>query len=78
MGQLGFPELLIIGIIAMLVFGPKKLPELGRGLGKAIHDFKSAMNEPPPEVKEELEPSSHAAKAGAENSPEIGGRDRPA
>ena len=45
MGQLGFPELLIIGVIALLVFGPKKLPELGSGLGKAIKDFKNAMSE---------------------------------
>jgi sec-independent protein translocase protein TatA len=46
MGQLGLPELIIIGIIALLVFGPKKLPDLGAGLGKAIRDFKGAMNEP--------------------------------
>ena len=45
MGQLGFPELLIIAIIAILVFGPKKLPELGSGLGRTIRDFKKAMNE---------------------------------
>jgi sec-independent protein translocase protein TatA len=48
MGQLGVPELLIIGIIALLIFGPKKLPDLGSGLGKAIRDFKSAINEPEP------------------------------
>ena len=45
MGQLGFPELLIIAVIALLIFGPKKLPELGSGLGKAIRDFKRAVNE---------------------------------
>ena len=44
MGQLGLPELLIVGFIALLVFGPKKLPELGSGLGKAIRDFKGAMS----------------------------------
>ena len=43
MGSLGFQEMLIIGIIALLFFGPKKLPELGSGLGKAIRDFKSAL-----------------------------------
>jgi sec-independent protein translocase protein TatA len=44
-GSLGVPELLIIGVIALLIFGPKKLPELGKGLGKSIKDFKDAMAE---------------------------------
>ena len=53
MGQLGLPELIIIGLIALLIFGPKKLPDLGAGLGKAIRDFKGAISEPPPPAKEE-------------------------
>ncbi len=53
MGGLGLPEMIIIGVIALLIFGPKKLPELGSGLGKAIRDFKGAMNEPEPPAKEE-------------------------
>jgi sec-independent protein translocase protein TatA len=51
MGGLGVPELLIIAVIALLIFGPKKLPDLGAGLGKAIRDFKGAINEEP--AKEE-------------------------
>jgi len=51
MGQLGLPELIIIGVIALLVFGPKKLPELGSGLGKAIKDFKGAMKDDEPETE---------------------------
>ena len=61
MGQLGLPELIIIGIIALLIFGPKKLPELGAGLGKAIRDFKGAVSEPEPkkeEKKEEVQPKA--------------------
>ena len=54
MGQLGLPELIIIGVIVLLIFGPKKLPELGSGLGKTIRDFKTAMNQ----TKEENEPSA--------------------
>ena len=42
MGQLGFPELLLIAVILALVFGANRLPELGRGLGKAIRGFKEA------------------------------------
>src|SRR5215510_5104100 len=53
MGQLGLPELIIIGLIALLIFGPKKLPDLGAGLGKAIRDFKGAMTEKEPPAKEE-------------------------
>jgi len=54
MGSLGLPELIIVGIIALLIFGPKKLPELGSGLGKAIRDFKGAMSEPDEPAKPEL------------------------
>ena len=64
MGQLGLPELIIIGIIALLIFGPKKLPDLGAGLGKAIRDFKGAISEDPSkdekkteEKKEEPQPT---------------------
>src|SRR5881396_685000 len=45
MGQLGFSEMLVIFVIALLVFGPKKLPELGKSLGKGIREFKKATDE---------------------------------
>src|SRR3989304_2431633 len=45
MGQLGFSEMLVIFIIALLVFGPKKLPELGKSLGKGIREFRKATDE---------------------------------
>jgi sec-independent protein translocase protein TatA len=53
MGSLGPAELIIIAIIALLIFGPKKLPDLGAGLGKAIRDFKGAVSEPEKSDKEE-------------------------
>jgi sec-independent protein translocase protein TatA len=53
MPNLGVPELLIIAFIVIVVFGAKKLPDLGAGLGKAIRDFKGAIKEPPPPAKEE-------------------------
>jgi sec-independent protein translocase protein TatA len=44
-GKIGIPELLIIGFIALLFFGPSKLGDLGKGLGDAIKNFKGAMKE---------------------------------
>ena len=44
-GTLGFPEMVIIFIVALLLFGPKKLPELGRTFGKALTEFRRASNE---------------------------------
>jgi len=43
MFNLGFPELVILGVIALLVFGPKRLPELAKNVGKGIRDFKKAL-----------------------------------
>jgi len=45
MGQIGFSEMLVIFVVALLVFGPKKLPELGKSLGKGIREFRKATNE---------------------------------
>jgi len=45
MPQLGFGEMLVILVIALLVFGPKKLPELGKSLGKGIREFNKATND---------------------------------
>ena len=45
MGPLGFTEMLVIFIVALLVFGSKKLPELGKSLGKGIREFRKATND---------------------------------
>jgi sec-independent protein translocase protein TatA len=44
-GKLGLPELLLIGGIALLIFGPSKLADLGKGLGEGIRGFKDAVRE---------------------------------
>lgn len=46
MGDIGIPELLVIFGIALLIFGPRKIGELGKGLGEGIRHFKTAMREP--------------------------------
>jgi len=53
-GKLGLPEILVILAIALLIFGPGRLSELGKGLGEGIRNFKSSMKdgeEPPAEKK---------------------------
>jgi len=45
-GKLGLPEILLILFIALLLFGPSKLGDLGKSLGEAIRGFRSALNEP--------------------------------
>jgi sec-independent protein translocase protein TatA len=45
LGSLGAPEILVIFIVALLVFGPSKLPEFGKSLGEAIRGFKKALAE---------------------------------
>lgn len=44
-GSIGVTELVIIFVIALIVFGPRKLPELGKSLGRSINEFKKASNE---------------------------------
>ena len=43
-GKLGLPELLVILFIVLLIFGPKKLGDLGKGLGEGIRSFKSSLS----------------------------------
>ncbi|MGG6295988.1 twin-arginine translocase TatA/TatE family subunit [Leptolyngbya sp. AN02str] len=43
---LGWPEVTVIGVVALLIFGPKKIPELGGALGKTLRGFKEEMNKP--------------------------------
>jgi len=58
-GKLGLPELLLILFIALLIFGPSKLASVGKGLGEAIRNFKSATNEP---EKSEDKPEKNRSK----------------
>jgi sec-independent protein translocase protein TatA len=53
-GSIGMPELVIILVIALIIFGPRKLPELGRSLGKSIGEFRKASNELKNTLEEEI------------------------
>jgi TatA/E family protein of Tat protein translocase len=53
-GPLGLPELLVISAIALFIFGPRKLPELMRSLGKSLAEFKRASNELKNTLDEEI------------------------
>ena len=52
---IGLPEMGVIMVVALLIFGPKKLPEIGRSLGKTIRSFQEASNEFQSEFKRETE-----------------------
>ncbi|PSF36167.1 twin-arginine translocase TatA/TatE family subunit [Aphanothece hegewaldii CCALA 016] len=43
---LGWPEVAIIGLVGLLIFGPKKIPEMGKALGKTLRGFKEEINNP--------------------------------
>ena len=44
-GSIGMPEMIIILVVALIIFGPRKLPELGKSLGRSLNEFKKASNE---------------------------------
>jgi sec-independent protein translocase protein TatA len=64
-------ELMVIGVVAMLVFGPKKLPELGKTMGQATRSFKVAAQEFQNELSREIEKESTAQKEIAPPSKEL-------
>jgi len=63
-GFIGLPELLLLGLVVLLVFGPKRLPEMGRSMGRGLREFKHSVSgesgelerlEPPAELTRERE-----------------------
>lgn len=75
-GSIGMPELVIIFVIALIIFGPRKLPELGRSLGRSLSEFRRASNELRSSLEEEirLEEQREAAKAASAPPAEAGPR----
>ena len=54
-GSIGMPELILIFIVALLVFGPKKLPEIGKSIGKGLAEFKRASDDLKKTIETEME-----------------------
>jgi sec-independent protein translocase protein TatA len=66
-GSIGMPELILIFIVALLVFGPKKLPEIGKSLGKGLAEFKRASDELKKSIETEIEQSKNEVAAVTEH-----------
>ena len=52
---LGLPEMIFIFVLALIIFGPKKLPEIGKQIGKAMNEFKRASNEFKSQIESEMQ-----------------------
>jgi len=71
MPNVGPFELAIVLVIALIVFGPKRLPELGRSLGKGIREFRGSVSgeSHEPERREAIEPAKQPTETGGESKP---------
>jgi len=68
-GSIGMPELIIIFVIALIIFGPRKLPELGKSLGKSLAEFKKASNELRNTLEEEIRIEEQRTEAVKQTPP---------
>jgi sec-independent protein translocase protein TatA len=62
-GPIGMPELILIFLVALLVFGPRKLPELGKSLGRGLAEFKRASEDLKRTIEDEIEQGKHQVSA---------------
>ncbi len=82
-GPIGMPELIVIFVIALIIFGPRKLPELGKSLGKSLGEFKRASNDLRHTLEEEIrvedvKPAPAEGSKSAEAPAQTAQTDKPA
>jgi sec-independent protein translocase protein TatA len=70
-GSIGMPELILIFVVALLVFGPKKLPELGKSLGRGLAEFKKASEDLKKTIETEIEEGKQQADAVKQQVAEV-------
>lgn len=63
-GNIGPLEIVVVLIIALVVFGPKRLPELGRSLGRGIREFRGSLGGSDEDDEDEKQPRQHEIEAG--------------
>lgn len=63
MGHIGIPEVILIVLVVIVLFGAKKLPEIGNALGKAIREFRKAGKDIEEEVKGDVEEKDNEQKS---------------
>jgi len=75
-GPVGIWELLIILVLVLLVFGPRRLPEMAKGMGQAIREFRKGLREVRADIDADTEPARTEALSAAQESPQrtAGGR----
>ena len=73
-GWIGFPELIVLLLVLLLIFGPKRLPEMGRSLGKGMREFKDSISGKDPD-DEQPQPELVGSTTG-ENEPVVTARER--
>jgi TatA/E family protein of Tat protein translocase len=69
--NLGLPEMIFIFLVALIIFGPRKLPEIGRQIGKAMNEFKKASNEFKSQIEGEMRNLELEELAKREATPQI-------
>ena len=79
MPSLGFGEIIVVLIIALIVFGPKRLPEMGRTIGRSLREFRRATSDLRAEIEEDLddEPPRVAAPGARPRPPTAGNGEEP-